>query len=382
MRLHPHLYPAALAGVLLCSVIASCSRSNGTGAAASGRDEARVLVVVSPVRAQDMDRYLEGIGTVQALSTVTVRPQVDGKIVEVLFHDGQDVHKGDLLARIDPRPYESALNQALAKLSQDQAQVEYAQKVLDRGTALKNVIDQQTHDQQRAAVLQLQAMVQADEAAVSNARLELEFCRITAPMDGRLGFRLVDEGNIVRASDAAGLAVLKQVHPVAVVFTLPEKDLASVNAAAAAVGAAGPAPVVLASDRDNNQVLGKGSLAAIDNQIDDVSGTIKLKAVFANEPPTLWPGQFVNIKLLVASQKAHLVVPATAIQQSGDGTFVYVVSHDSRAIVRPVTVAMTTDGQSFIERGLELGERVVVDGQFLLQPNALVQEKGATGDGH
>ena len=377
MRPCPTLSPVLVAALVLSGLLTSCSRSANAGATTAPREEPRVAVVVGEVRAQDMDRYLEGIGTVQALNSVTVRPQVDGKIIQLLFHDGQDVHKGEVLAQIDPRPYESALEQALAKLDQDQAQVEYAQKVLARDTVLKNVIDQQTLDQQQATVLQLRAMAKADEAAVSNARIQLEFTKITAPMDGRAGFRLVDEGNIVRAGDAAGLVVLKQVHPVAVVFTLPEKDLGVIISAAA--GAAGGSPLaVLASDRDKHQLLGRGSLGAVDNQIDDVSGTIKLKAIFGNDPATLWPGQFVNIRLLVASRKAHPAIPATALQQSSDGTFVYVVSRDSRAVVRPITVALIADGQAFIERGLELGERVVIDGQYLLQPNALVQEKSPT----
>jgi multidrug efflux system membrane fusion protein len=377
MRLRPVLLPLLLASLVVCALLAACARSSAATPTTRG-EEPRVLVVVGEVKAQDMDRFLEGIGTVQALNTVTVRPQVDGKIIQLLFHDGQDVHKGDVLAQIDPRPYESALEQALAKLAQDESQVDYAQKVLARDRVLKNVIDQQTLDQQQATVLQLQSLAKADEAAVSSARLQLEFTKITAPMDGRVGFRLVDEGNIVRAGDPAGLVVLKQIHPVAVVFTLPEKNLALINAAAAGA-AGGPPPAVFASDRDNNQLLGKGSLGAIDNQIDDVSGTIKIKAIFANDPPNLWPGQFVNIKLLVSTHKAQLAVPATAIQQSADGAFVYVVSRDSRAVVRPVTVALTADGQAFIERGLELGERVVVDGQYLLQPNALIQEKSAAG---
>lgn len=361
-----------IAGLATLAFAASCARSGPKPA--GGRDDSAILVTVEPVRARAMNVYLEGIGSVQALNTVVVRPQVDGKLVKVMFLDGQDVHRGDVLAQIDPRPYQSVLDQALAKRDQDQVQVGFAQKVVDRDLQLKNLIDQQTLDQHRAALQQLQALANADEAAVNNARLQLEFTTIAAPMDGRVGFRLVNEGNIVSATDTAGIAVIKQVQPISAVFTLPEKSISALSAAAAKAPARAPL-TVLACDRDNRETLVTGTLDAIDNTIDQTSGTIKLKATFANQPQALWPGQFINVKLLVSHFDSRATLPAAAVQQGAKGTFVYMASKDAKAVVRPVKVAMVENDIAYIESGVEIGEAVVVDGQYSLQPNAPIQAK-------
>ncbi|MDB6128116.1 MAG: efflux transporter periplasmic adaptor subunit, partial [Verrucomicrobia bacterium] len=339
-------------------------------------DEARIAVTVAPVSAHEMNRYLDGVGSVQALNTVVVRPQVDGKLMKLMFRDGQEVHRGDVLAQIDPRPLQSLLDQALAKQAQDEAQVDFAQKVVDRDVQLKSLLDLQTVDQHRAALVQLKALANADEAAVNNARVQLEFTTITAPMDGRAGFRLVNEGNILSATDTTGIVVIKQVQPISVVVTVPDRSFAALKSAAASA-APGSALTALACERDNKAVLATGTLDAIDNQIDQASGTIRLKATFPNQSLTLWPGQFVNVKLLLSHSDAHLSVPAVAIQTSDSGPFVYAVSADSRAVAKPVVVSLVEDDLAFIEKGLELGEKIVVDGQYLLQPNAPVQIKTA-----
>ncbi|MDB6169366.1 MAG: efflux transporter periplasmic adaptor subunit [Verrucomicrobia bacterium] len=363
------------AGLLAVALLASCSRS-GTKAGTAKGDESRIAVTAVAVSAHEMNRYLEGIGSVQALNTVVVRPQVDGKLIKLMFRDGQDVHRGDVLAQIDPRPVQSVLDQALAKRDQDQAQVDFAQKVLDRDLQLKALVDEQTLDQHRAALMQLKALASADEAAVNNARVQLEFTTITAPMDGRAGFRLVNEGNILSASDTTGIVVIKQVQPISVVFTVPDRSFAVLSSAVLARAPQQPL-AAFACDRDNKAVLASGTLDSIDNQIDQVSGTIRLKATFPNQPQALWPGQFVNVKLLLSHSDAHLAIPAAAIQRNDAASFVYVVSADSRAVVRPVTVSLVENDLAFIEKGLVLGEKVIVDGQYLLQPNAPVQVKTA-----
>ncbi len=254
-------------------------------------DDDTIPVVTEKARRQDLPVYLSGLGKAQALNTVTIRAQVDGKIVQVNFHEGQDVRSGDILVQIDPRPYQAALDQAVAKQNQDQAQLGYARKVLDRDTSLfgKKILGQQSLDLQQSTTAQLEALVKADEAAVANAKIQLEFTKITSPIDGRVGLRLVDQGNIVHANDQAGLAIVAQLQPISVVFTLPESDLREINKRIRSSAKNYPFAVV-AMDRENNQVLDQGELGAVDNQIDEATGTIKLKAVFQNQQLDLWPG--------------------------------------------------------------------------------------------
>jgi multidrug efflux system membrane fusion protein len=340
--------------------------------------EDNVPVATAKVRREDVPVYLDGLGKVQALNTVTIRAQIDGKIMEAAFHEGQNVRAGDLLLQIDPRPYQAALDQAIAKQNQDQAQLGYAQKVLERDTGLfdKKIIDRQSLDLQQATTAQLDALVKADEAAVANAKVQLEFTKITAPIDGRVGLRLVDKGNIVHANDQAGLAVITQLQPISVVFTLPEGNLRDITKKLKTNGT-DESVAVAALDPQNNQVLGQGELRAMDNQVDEATGTIKLKAVFQNRQFELWPGQFVNIRLLVDTRRQQLVVPSSAVNQGPSGEFIYIIRPDLIAEVRAVKVGISEDGSTVIENGVSEGDAVVVDGQYLLKSNARVQLKNS-----
>jgi membrane fusion protein, multidrug efflux system len=335
-----------------------------------------IPVVTQRVRCQDLPVYLSGLGKVQALNTVTIRAQVDGKIVQVNFHEGQDVRSGDVLVQIDPRPYQAALDQAVAKQNQDQAQLGYARKVLDRDTSLfdKKILDQQSLDLQQSTTAQLEALVKADEAAVANTRVQLDFTKITSSIDGRVGLRLVDQGNIVHANDQTGLAIIAQLQPISVVFTLPESNLREINMRIR-TGAKNRTFAVVAMDRENDQVLDQGELSAVDNQIDEATGTIKLKAVFQNQQLDLWPGQFVNVRLLVDTRRQALILPSNAVNQGPDGDFVYVIRPDLTAEVRAVKVGISEAGLTLIENGVAQGENVVIDGQYLLKSNARVRIK-------
>jgi len=335
-----------------------------------------IPVVTEKVRRQDLPVYLNGLGKVQALNTVTIRAQVDGKILQVNFHEGQDVRSGDILLQIDPRPYQATLDQAVAKQNQDQAQLGYAQKVLDRDTGLfgKKILDQQSLDLQQSTTAQLEALVKADEAAVSSAKVQLEFTKIISPIDGRVGLRLVDQGNIVHASDQAGLAMVAQLRPISVVFTLPESNLSEINKRIA-TSAKDYTFAVVAMDRENNQALDQGELSAVDNQIDEATGTIKLKAIFQNQQLDLWPGQFVNVRLLVDTRKQGLTLPSNAVNQGPNGDFVYVIRPDLTAEVRAVKVGASEGGLTLIEEGVAEGDKVVIDGQYLLKSNARVRIK-------
>jgi membrane fusion protein, multidrug efflux system len=340
--------------------------------------EDNVPVATAKARREDVPVYLDGLGKVQALNTVTIRAQIDGKIMEATFHEGQNVRAGDLLLQIDPRPYQAALDQAFAKQNQDQAQLGYAQKVLERDTGLfdKKIIDRQSLDLQQATTAQLEALVKADEAAVANAKVQLEFTKITAPIDGRVGLRLVDQGNIVHANDQAGLAVITQLQPISVVFTLPEGNLREITKKLKTNGT-DESLAVAAVDPQTNQILGQGELRAMDNQVDDATGTIKMKAVFQNRQFELWPGQFVNIRLLVDTRRQQLVVPSSAVNQGPSGEFIYIIRPDLIAEVRAVEAGLSEDGSTVIESGVSEGDTVVVDGQYLLKSNARVQLKNS-----
>ncbi len=344
--------------------------------AAKSKADDTIPVVAEKVRRQDLPVYLNGLGKVQALNTVTIRAQVEGKIVQVNFHEGQDVRSGDILLQIDPRPYQAALDQAVAKQNQDRAQLGYAQKVLDRDTGLfdKKILDQQSLDLQQSTTAQLEALVKADEAAVASAKIQLEFTNIISPIDGRVGLRLVDQGNIVHANDQAGLAIIAQLRPISVIFTLPESNLREINKRIATSAKNYTFPVV-AMDRENNQALDQGELGAVDNQIDEATGTIKLKALFQNQQFDLWPGQFVNVRLLVDTRRQGLSLPSNAVNQGPNGDFVYVIRPDLTAEVRAVKVGNGEGGLTLIEKGVTEGEKVVIDGQYLLKPNAHIRIK-------
>jgi len=348
----------------------------GTGGAPQRRGPGRfagmegpVPILAAQVVVSDMPVYLNAVGTTKALNTVTVKPQVDGKLLEVKFKEGQDVKKGDVLARIDPVTYQATLDQAIAKKAQDQALLANAKNDLDRyeKLAVTNAINKQQADTQRALVAQYTAQVQSDAAAIESAQATLGYTSITAPIDGRTGIRLVDQGNIVHASDSTGIVVITQIQPISVTYNLPQQDLPQVNAAFAK----GP----LASDAlrsDTNQVLDRGTLTVVDNQVDSSTGTVKLKSEFPNADLQLWPGQFVNVRLLIDTLKQVTVIPTSAVQRGPNGTFVYVVKDDNSAQMRPVQVRMQDENQTVIASGVTPGERVVTTGFARLTDGAKV----------
>jgi membrane fusion protein, multidrug efflux system len=337
--------------------------------AARSSAPAAVPVTVAVAAKRDLPVYLTGLGSVQAFFTVGIRSQVDGKLEEVLFTEGQQVKKGDVLVKIDPRLYQAALDQAKAKKMQDQAQLSSAQKDLARSRTLvdKSFQTQQVVDQQQAKVDQLIASINADDAAIEAAQTQLDYTLITAPSDGRMGVRNIDPGNIVHASDSAAIATLTLTKPAAVLFTLSARYLQDVRDATAR-----GAVEVTAFSQDNTRVLSKGTLLLIDNFVDQASATMRLKAVFANEDENLWPGDFVNARVLIEVRRDVLVIPAPAIQRGPDGIFTWVVKPDNLVEARPVKVGPTTADQTVITSGLSEGERVVVNGQYKLRLDSRV----------
>jgi multidrug efflux system membrane fusion protein len=331
---------------------------------------APVPVEVAAASPADVPVYLEGLGTVQAFNTVTVKTRVDGQIEKVAFVEGQQVKAGDLLVQIDPRPYQASYDQVVAKKAQDEAQLANAKVDLDRYTALlkTNAINHQQTDTQRALVAQLEAAVRADDGAIEAAKVQLDYTSITSPIDGVTGIRLVDQGNIVHATDTTGMVVVTQLQPISVVLTLPEDDLPSVSQAMAQ----GPVAVAALS-RDGKTELDRGTLLLVDNQIDQTTGTIRLKATFPNPHNALWPGQFVNARLLLQTEHNVLTVPSAAIERGPNGLFTYVVKPDSTIDMRTVTVGHDAGAVSVIASGLAPGERVVTAGQYRVQPGAIVE---------
>ena len=318
---------------------------------------------------QDVPIYLNGLGTVQASFTVGIHSQVDGKLQEVLFTEGQHVKKGDVLAKIDPRLFQAALDQAKAKKAQDQAQLTSAEKDLARSKTLvlSNITSQQIVDQQQAKVDQLKAAIAADEAMIQTAQTQLEYTTITAPSDGRMGVRLVDPGNIVHANDQGSLATLVLTQPTAVMFTLPARYLDDVRDAMTR----GPVEVT-AYDQDNRRALATGKLLLVDNVIDQATATIRLKAMFPNEDEKLWPGEVVNAHVLLDTRGNAVVVPSAAVQRGPRGLFVWTVTAKNLAEPRPIEVGPTYEGLTVVASGLSGGERIVTDGQFKLQRDAPV----------
>jgi len=343
----------------------SHGRGGSTGVGGS------VPVVAGKAEQKDVPIYLDGLGTVQAFNTVTVHTRVDGQLQQVLFSEGQDVKTGELLAIVDPRPFQAALDQAVAKKAQDEAQWANAKANLARNTDLlnKKVIDQQDFDTSKYQGDQFQAAVQADQAAIESAQTNLDYTQIKSPIDGRTGVRLVDGGNIVHAADQTGIVVITQLHPISVLFTLPEQNLQSILNEGGATGGLR----VLALDRGNTTTLDEGTLAVVDNEIDQTTGTMKLKATFPNDQLKLWPGKFVNARLILTTRKNATVVPASVVQRGPQGTYAYVIKPDKTVEMRPIKVAQTEKSQALIDSGLHPGEQVVVDGQYKLQPGAHVE---------
>jgi membrane fusion protein, multidrug efflux system len=319
----------------------------------------------------DVPIFLQGLGTVQAFYTVTVTARVDGELQKIGFTEGQEVHKGDLLAQIDPRPNQAAYEQAVATKAKDAAMMENAKRDVDRYTLLQpqDLASKQTVDTARALLDQLKAQVQVDQALIDNARTQLDYTRITSPINGRTGIRLVDPGNIVHAAGTTGIVVVTQVQPISVIFTLPEEDLSAVGAALAA----GPVKVTTLS-RDGKTELDQGTLTLIDNEIDQTTGTARLKATFANARNTLWPGQYVNARVLVRTDRDALTLPTSAVQLGPNGPFTYVIKSDSTVEVRPLTLGDESAGMTVIKGGIALNERVVTSNQYRLQPGVHVRD--------
>jgi multidrug efflux system membrane fusion protein len=330
---------------------------------------APIPVIATTARSEGVSEYLAGLGTVQAFNRVTVHVRVDGELQEVSFTEGQNVRAGDVLAKIDPRLFQAALDQAKAKKAQDAAQLISVQKDLFRAKTLvdKSFQTQQVVDQTQARVDQLIAAIDADQAAIENAETQLSYTTIEAPLSGRLGIRLIDRGNIVHANDPGGLVVITQVQPIAVIFALPQDYLQDITAAMKK----GPLKV-LAFSRDNTTKISEGMLLLIDNQIDAATGTLRLKASFPNEDDALWPGQFVNARLELTVRHDAVAVPAQVIQRGPNTLYAYVVKSDQSVERRTIKVGPVRDGKAVIEAGLSPGERVVVDGQFKLRPGAKV----------
>jgi multidrug efflux system membrane fusion protein len=347
---------------------------HGPADAAARKDPPAIAVDAAAVTNADVPIYLTGLGTVQAFYTVTVTARVDGELQKIGFTEGQTVHKGDLLAQIDPRPNQAAYSQAVATKAKDAAMLANAKRDFERYTLLQpqDLASKQTVDTQRALVDQLAAQIDVDQALIDNARTQLDYTRITSPIDGRTGIRLVDPGNIVRAAATTGIVVVTQVQPIAVVFTLPEEELTAVTTALAA----GPVKVTTVS-RDGRIELDEGLLSLVDNEIDQNTGTARLKATFGNAHNTLWPGQYVNARVLVRVARNALTLPTTAVQLGPNGPFTYVVKADSTVEVRQLKVGDESGGMTVVNSGLALNERVVTSNQYRLQPGAHVRVNAA-----
>src|SRR5947209_8419267 len=386
--------PARRKGVFLCVLILlsilllSCSKpaqqqaqqgKGGGGRGGQGMGQQAISVAVAKAEVRDLPVYLTGLGSVTAFNTVMIKSRLDGQLVSVAFKEGQNVKKGDLLAVIDPRTYEVALSQAEATLFKDQSALKDAKLNLARFEDLfKNggVISRQQLDTQASQVGQLEGSVRADQAQVDNAKLQLAYTRITAPVSGRVGLRQVDVGNMVHANDPTGLLVLTQLQPISVIFALPEDNLPDVSRQMHKSSLA-----VDAYSRDDKTKLATGKLLTIDNQIDPTTGTGKLKAVFSNEESALWPNQFVNVRLLLEVRKNNTVVPTAAIQRGPQGAYIFTVKPDKTAEMRPVNIAFTGGNFTAIGQGINAGEVVVTDGQDKLQADTHVEIRQGAGPG-
>jgi multidrug efflux system membrane fusion protein len=335
-----------------------------------------IPTLTATARVADVPVYLGGVGTTKALNTVTVSSQVDGKLINIYFKEGQDVPQGFVLAQVDPVVYQAQYDQAVAKKAQDEATLANARVDLERYVRLAqtNAGPKQQADTQKALVAQLEALVKSDQAAIENQRAYLDYTQVVAPIAGRTGIRLVDAGNIVQGSNTTPIVVLTQLRPIAIIFTLPQQQLAQVSKAMAqgqlSVDAFGP---------DNKTVIDRGKLMVVDNQIDQATGTIKLKAEFPNADLQLWPGQFVNVQLLVDTLKQVVVVSTAAVQRGPNGPFVFVVKDDNTVSMRPVTITQQDEGQSVIATGLQSGERVATTGFNQLADGTRVSVSGEAG---
>lgn len=366
---------AALGALVLIGWLLAPARPSS--AAPQRSEPSAIAVDAASATLRDVPIYTEGLGIVQAFYTVKLTARVDGEITKIAFTEGEHVKRGQLLVQIDPRPYQAALDGALAARAKDTAQLANAKKDLARYVMLapKKLASQQTLDTQRALVDQLNAQIESDNAAIESARTQLSYTRISSPIEGRTGIRLIDPGNIVHAADTTGIVVITQLQPIAVMVTLPENSLGAVAAALAK----GPVSISV-SPRDTEQaalegapqVLDKGTVQLIDNQIDQSTGTLRLKSVFANRSERLWPGEFVNAHVLVRTVHNALTIPANALQRGPDGLFAYVIGADSKVEARTLKVGYNDEQVAVIEGGLTAGERVATSNFYRLQPGALV----------
>ena len=329
---------------------------------------AAVAVVAALVQSHDVPIYLRGVGTVIAYNNVLIRSQITGQLVKISFHQGQLVKNGDMLAQIDPRPYQAELDQAIANRDRDQAHLENAKIDLNRYTELakQRSIAQQLADSQKAIVAQLVAIVKSDEAIIESAKVNLGYTNLTSPIDGVTGIRQMDIGNIIHPTDVNGLVDVTQIEPISLIFTLPEADFVPIQERMS------QGPVTVFVDSQDGKQLDKGRLNLVDNQIIQTAGTIRLRAVFPNQKHLLWPGQLVNARLLLDTRRDGLTVPASVVQQGPKGAYAYVIKPDNMVEIRPITVAQISDGQALINSGLKANDRVVVDGQYKLQPGVPV----------
>jgi multidrug efflux system membrane fusion protein len=341
-------------------------------------DDAPVQVVTAPVKTQDVPILRTGLGTVAATYSVTVKARVDGQLDSVGFTEGEDVKKGQVIARIDPRTFQATLMQAQAQRAKDEATLANARVDLQRYTTLaaQDAATQQQLDTQKALVKQLEATVKSDDAQVNSAQVQLGYTTIAAPISGRVGARLVDPGNIVHAADTNGLVVINQIDPITVTFTLPEDAVQATNHAMAT---SHRPLVVQAWSRDGSQLLGTGALTLVNNQIDTTSGTVQMKGSFPNPQHALWPGQFVNVRLVLGTRQKATTIPAAAVQRSESGVFTYVVDPGGDARAQTIGLAQIQDGIAIVDQGLQPGQRVVVDGQYKLKPGSRTVEAPARG---
>jgi multidrug efflux system membrane fusion protein len=358
---------AALVALLVVAVIA------GRWLAAKPVPAAKpkaIAVDVATVNRADVPVYLEGLGTVQAFYTVTITARVDGQIEKVAFKEGQDVRKGDLLVQIDPRPYQAALGVAIATRDKDRALLANAHRDMDRYAELEpeDLASKQTVDTQRALIAQLTAQIKGDEAAIDNARTQLEYTAIRSPIDGRTGIRQVDPGNNVHATDTTGMVVVTQLEPISIIFTLPEEAFGQLSEALAR-----GTVTATALSRDDKEELDHGTVELIDNQIDQSTGTIRVKVILPNKQRRLWPGQFVNVRVMTQLQRQVLTIPATALERGPDGQFTYVVQPDSTIRVAPITAGEQTGDIVVVAKGLQAGDKVVASNQYRLQPGSLIR---------
>jgi multidrug efflux system membrane fusion protein len=369
---------AGLAAAVILIVVALAWSHSHQGAQAAGDKGAAtpaVPVDAATVAPHDVPGYLEGLGTVQAFYTVKVTARVDGQLDTVAFTEGQTLKKGQVLAQIDPRPFKAALDSALAQRAKDEAQLANTKADLDRYMLLapQDLASKQTVDTQRAAVAQGAATLKGDDATIENARTQLSYTTIVAPINGRTGIRLVDPGNIVHAADTTGIVVMTQIQPISVMFTLPEDEVPKMTEALEH----GPVSVV-ALARDDGTVLDEGTVALLDNQIDQTSGTIRVKATFPNPHQRLWPGEFVSARVLVQVHEKALTIPAAALQRGPDGMFAYVIDPNSTVSVRALKVTLLDENTVIVDSGLKSGERVVTSNLYRLQPGALVRTNSAS----